>query len=91
MAYFKPKLAKVCICNYKSCKILYCQGISVAFNSTCKSIYNAYRFTWDVAGVTDVAIVIGVVGASKNLSMMYSIYYKGIYLLEDLIINLQIR
>lgn len=91
LAYFKPRLAKICICNYKSCKILYCQSISVASNSTCKSIYNIYQFTWDAAGATDVANVIGVVSASKNLFMMYSIYYKGMYLLKGLIINLQIR
>ncbi len=67
------------------------QGVSCASGGAFESADGACGFASDAAGATDAADVTGVVGAGKNSSMMYSTHYKSMYLLEEIIDNLQMR
>lgn len=93
-AYLRPKLVKVCICSRWFCKILCYQSVLNTSDNTYESANIAYgicEFAYNAISITNAVDITDLAGTGKNLSMIYSIHYKSMYLLEEIIINLQMH
>lgn len=61
------------------------------FCSFCKSFNSVCGFVCNTICITNADNITDIADIGKNLFIMYNTYYKNIYLLEEIIINLQMR